>query len=155
MDSQNPHRITLTPQGAGNLPVTGLNRNLRSVLGRADNYCQWIADRNLPDNDIQKHQFFEEWLFIESESAYKSVNNQLRPRAWDVFKYAVSLDGVFSPSDYEDFGFNNIPAMRPHVKDLEDAGLLVSTQDEGDKRRKTIQITPKGWLVNYALEKSA
>lgn len=41
--------------------------------------------------------------------------------------------------------------MRPHVKDLEDAGLLVSTQDEGDKRRKTIQITPKGWLVNYAL----
>ena len=25
-----------------------LNRNLRSVLAKADNYCQWIADRNLP-----------------------------------------------------------------------------------------------------------
>jgi hypothetical protein len=132
-----------------------LNRNLRSVLGRADNYCQWIADRNLPDNDIQKHQFFEEWLFAESETAHNSVNNQLRPRAWNVFKYAVSVGGVFSPSDYEDFGFSNISAMRPHVKDLEDAGLLVSTQDEGDKRRKTIQITPKGWLVKYALEKAA
>lgn len=132
-----------------------LNRNLRSVLGRSDNYCQWVADRNLPDNDIQKHQFFEEWLAIESDSAYRSVINQLRPRAWDVFRYAVSLSGVFSPSDYEEFGFNSIPAMRPHVKDLEDAGLLVSTQDEGDKRRKTIQITPKGWLVNYALGKSA
>ncbi|MCE2903573.1 MAG: hypothetical protein LW814_00850 [Anabaena sp. CoA2_C59] len=132
-----------------------LNKNLRSVLGRADNYCQWVADRNLPNNDLQKHQFFQQWLAMESESAYRSVNNELRPRAWEVFKYAVSLGGVFSPSDYEDFGFNNIPAMRPHVKDLEDAGLLVSTQDEGDKRRKTIQITPKGWLVNYALGKSS
>ncbi len=25
MDSQNPHRITLTPQGARNVPVTGFN----------------------------------------------------------------------------------------------------------------------------------
>ncbi len=25
MDSQSPHRITLTPQGAGNVPVTGFN----------------------------------------------------------------------------------------------------------------------------------
>jgi DNA-binding MarR family transcriptional regulator len=132
-----------------------LNKNLRSVLGRADNYCQWVADRDLPNNDSQKHLFFKEWLVIESDSAYRSVNNELRPRAWDVFKYAVSMGGVFSPSDYEEFGFNNIPAMRPHVKDLEDAGLLVSTQDEGDKRRKTIQITPKGWLVNYALGKSS
>lgn len=132
-----------------------LNRNLRSVLGRADNYCQWVADQNLPDNDIQKHQFFEEWLDIESDRAYKSVTDQLRRPAWDVFKKAVLLSGVFSPSDYEEFGFNSSSAMRPYVKDLEDAGLLVSTQDEGDKRRKTIQILPKGWLVNYALGKSA
>jgi hypothetical protein len=40
-----------------------------------------------------------------------------------------------------DFGFNSIPAFRPHIRDLESAGLVVCTQDEGDKRRKTIQIT--------------
>jgi hypothetical protein len=55
--------------------------------------------------------------------------------------------GIFSPSDFEAFGFNSIPAFRPHIRDLESTGLVVSTQDDGDKRRKTIQVTPKGWLV--------
>lgn len=129
-----------------------LNKNLRSVLGRIDNYCQWAADRTLPIASDQKTTLFYKWLSIESNRAHQSVLSQLRPRAWQVFKQAVTLNGVFSPSDYEEFGFNSIPAMRPHVKDLEDSGLLVSTQDEGDKRRKTIQVTPKGWLVNYALQ---
>ena len=128
-----------------------LNRNLRSVLAKADNYCQWIADRNLPNNDDEKHSLFQEWLTTESENAYNSARSQLKSRALEVFEYAAELKGVFSPSYYEAFGFNSTQTMRPHVKDLEDAGLLVSTQDEGDKRRKTIQITPKGWLVNYAL----
>jgi DNA-binding MarR family transcriptional regulator len=130
-----------------------LNKNLRSVLGRTDNYCQWVADKNLPEYDSEKRVLFDEWLTIESGNAYKSVFSQLRPRAWQVFEHAVTLNGVFSPSDYEDFGFNKVQAMRPQVKDLEDAGLLVSTQDEGDKRRKTIEILPKGWLVNYWLLK--
>jgi DNA-binding MarR family transcriptional regulator len=39
--------------------------------------------------------------------------------------------------------------MRPHVKSLEDANLLVSTVDEDDKRRKTIGLTANGWLVRY------
>jgi hypothetical protein len=129
-----------------------LNRNPRSVLARADNYCQWIADQDLPSNDEEKHSFFQKWLTTESENAYNSTRSQLKSRALEVFQCAVTLKGVFSPSNYEAFGFSNTQAMRPHVKDLEDAGLLVSTQDEGDKRRKTIQITPKGWLVNYALE---
>jgi len=134
--------LPLRPQDFENL-YDILNKNLRSVLGRTDNYCQWVADRDLPKDDNQKHAFFHEWLTMESENAHKSVISQLRPRAWEVFKHSVMLDGVFSPSDYEDFGFNSIPAMRPHVKDLEDAGLLVSTQDEGDKRRKTVQLTPR------------
>ena len=29
-------------------------------------------------------------------------------------------------------------------------GLAVSAEDEGDKRRKTIYMTPRGWLVRYA-----
>ncbi len=152
-DGKQPY-LPLLPQDFENL-YDILNKNLRSVLGRTDNYCQWVADRDLPKDDNQKRAFFYEWLTMESETAHKSVISQLRPRAWGVFKHSVTLDGVFSPSNYESFGFNSIPAMRPHVKDLEDAGLLVSTQDEGDKRRKTVQLTPKGWLVNYALRKQS
>lgn len=151
LDGRQPY-MPLLPRDFENL-YDILNRNLRSVLGRADNYCQWIADQDLPTDDNQKHTLFQQWLTAESDNAYKSVLSQLRPRAWEVFKDAVKLNGVFSPSDYEDFNYKSIPAMRPQVKDLEDAGLLVSTQDEGDKRRKTIQITPKGWLVNYATQK--
>jgi len=106
----------------------------------------------LPSDDNEKHSLFQEWLTRESENSCNSALSQLKPRALEVFQYAVELKGVFSPSDYEAFGFNSTQTMRPHVKDLEDTGLLVSTQDDGDKRRKTIQITPKGWLVNYALE---
>jgi DNA-binding MarR family transcriptional regulator len=47
---------------------------------------------------------------------------------------------------------NGIPQFRPSIKDLEDSGLLISTRDDGDKRRKTIQITSKGWMVNHHLQ---
>ncbi|MBM5817672.1 MAG: hypothetical protein FJ083_14125 [Cyanobacteria bacterium K_Offshore_surface_m2_239] len=71
-----------------------------------------------------------------------------------VFENAIKQDGVFSPGDYESFQFNSLQAFRPYVKALEDAGLLVSTHDEGDKRRKTIQVTALGWLVKFAMEQS-
>jgi hypothetical protein len=127
-----------------------LKGNVRGVLAQADNYCQWIADRELPSSDNQKHNFFREWLDRECTNALNSVHQQLRPRAWEIFEHAVAIGGTFSPSDYDKFGANSVSAIRPHVKDLEDVGLLRSTQDEGDKRRKTIQITTKGWLVTHA-----
>ncbi|MBT2119559.1 hypothetical protein KK141_19410 [Dyella sp. LX-66] len=127
-----------------------LRGNLRSVLGQADNYCQWVADRSLPLTDEEKHALFETWLLEQAELAHVSVKRALGPRAWSVFTKAVEIGGLFSPSDFEQFGFNSIPALRPHIRDLEATGVMVSTQDDGDKRRKTIQITPKGWLVDLA-----
>ena len=41
-------------------------------------------------------------------------------------------------------------ALRPQIKALEDVNLVASAIDDTDKRRKTISITPRGWLVNYA-----
>jgi hypothetical protein len=127
-----------------------LHRNLRSTLGRADNFCQWVAERIPPQTHDQKGRVFAEWLNAEASAALSAAQATLKPRAWEVFSVAIGLGGVFSPSDCQEFAFNSSMALRPHVKDLEDAGLLVSTQDEGDKRRKTIQVTPKGWLVKYA-----
>lgn len=127
---------------------TILDGNLRSVLGYTDDYCQWAADSSLPQTIEEKRAFFDEWLSDLCRSAFESAREQLKPRAWRVFEDAVAVDGVFSPSDYEHFQFNSVMAFRPHVRDLEAAGLVVSTQDDGDKRRKTIQVTPKAWLVN-------
>jgi hypothetical protein len=132
-----------------------LAKNLRSLLGHADDYCQWIADRTAPQTESDKSSMFEEWLTDISSQAFDATKTQLRPRAWKVFDDAVDMGGTFSPSDYEAFQFNSIPAFRPTVRDLESAGLLVSTQDEGDKRRKTIQVTSRGWLVNYARRRAA
>ncbi|MGD9762047.1 MAG: hypothetical protein AB7U52_06430 [Candidatus Izemoplasmatales bacterium] len=124
-----------------------LHGNLRSLISYSDDYCQWIADNQLPNSNDEKHTAFETWFAITCEAAYQAFKPQITPRLIEVFKYAQNIGGIFSPSDFQEFGFNSIPAFRPHIKTMEEAGVLVSTQDEGDKRRKTIQITPKGWLV--------
>ena len=125
-----------------------LQGNLRSVLSYADDYCQHVADLDCePKGDNQRADAFSTWLKAQCRVAYEACRQELRPKALEVFRNAASFGGIFSPSDYVDFGFNSIPAFRPHIRDLEAAGLVVSTQDDGDKRRKTIQITPKGCLV--------
>ncbi len=127
-----------------------LRGNLRSVLSYADDFCQSVADGGAePDSDVEKTDAFQDWLLQQCRDAYEAVRQELRPKALEVFNSAASKRGVFSPSDFESFGFNSIPAFRPHIRDLEAVGLVVSTQDEGDKRRKTIQVTPKGWLVSH------
>ena len=40
-------------------------------------------------------------------------------------------------------------AMRPQVKSLEDAQLVDSSVDETDQRRRTIEISARGWIVRY------
>lgn len=131
-----------------------LRGNLRSVLSYADDYCQWVADGTAPGGDAQRKALFSQWLQEQAAAAHDAVRQELRPKAVEVFKHSVNIGGVFSPSDFEGFGFNSIPAFRPHIRDLEAVGLLVSTQDDGDKRRKTIQVTPKGWMVNLHLNQN-
>jgi DNA-binding MarR family transcriptional regulator len=36
------------------------------------------------------------------------------------------------------------------VLKLEEANLIQSLRDEDDNRRKTILVTPYGWMVHYA-----
>lgn len=127
--------------------------NIRALLGHSDEFCQHVCEQEqLPMDNSAKHAAFQDWLNSKSAKAHDAARATVGQRAWDVFKDAVILEGLFAPSDFEHFGFNSLQAFRPHVKDLEDAGLVVSTKDEGDKRRKTIQITPRGWLINYHLQ---
>lgn len=129
-----------------------LHGNLRSALSYADDYCEWCFDRvPVPASDSDRAEAFDEWLDEQAESAHSAMRQALGPRAIQIFATAVELGGVFSPSDYASFGSESIQALRPHIRDMEAAGVLVSTQDDGDKRRKTIQVTPKGWLVSLKL----
>lgn len=128
--------------------------NIRALLGHTDEFCQFVSEQELhPDTDDQKAAAFASWLDEKCRSSYEGARATVGSRAWEVFSDAVILDGLFAPSDFEHFQFNSSQAFRPHVKDLEDAGLVVSTKDEGDRRRKTIQVTPRGWLVNHYLSR--
>jgi DNA-binding MarR family transcriptional regulator len=111
----------------------------------------WLDDERLPRTDEEKHSAYQTWLREESGKALAAAHRMLSPRAWEVFDFAArDLEGIFSPSEFDLFGFNSAANLRPYVKDLESAGLVAATQDDSDKRRKTIQVVAKGWLVYYA-----
>jgi hypothetical protein len=126
-----------------------LRGNLRNALSKSDDYCMWIAENgDIPQSDEDKKRKFAEWLDSECTAAGIAAAKGLGNRAWQTFDKAVAVGGSFSPSDVSDFGFESVQALRPSVRDLEEVGLLMSTQDDTDKRRKTVQVTAKGWLVS-------
>ncbi len=149
-------------ESPGYLPMTSsdidflyevLNENLRNTIHYCDQYSLYTADNNIKtSSDADKTKYFFEWLQNQSNSIMTSIEAQLRPRSLKLFQDVINYGGVFSPSDFEKFEFNSIPALRPQVLELEKVALLSSTIDETDNRRKTIQVTPKGWLASYALK---
>ncbi|RYD82586.1 MAG: hypothetical protein EOP84_09180 [Verrucomicrobiaceae bacterium] len=141
--------MPITPKDFAHL-YDVLNRNTRNTMNRLDNYCLWASDQARFETDEVKSAKYHEWLSIEATGALAAVRAQLTPRAWQLFERTIEIGGTFSPSDFQELGFNNQPNLSLHVRSLEEAGLLVSSQDESDKRRKTVQLTPKGWLVKYA-----
>jgi hypothetical protein len=131
-----------------------LNQNIRNTLAECDQFCMYVYDNELSlESQDDKETKFISWLDEKSTSNYESVKNQLKPRAIKLFKDIISHGDSFSPSDYSTFGFNSIPAMRPQIKDLEDVGVIQSSKDETDSRRKSIQLTSKGYFVGYAMNK--
>lgn len=126
-----------------------LRANLRNTLSKSDDYCMWADLQGVaPEVAAEKRARFAEWLEQECTEAGVAAGKGLGQRAWETFDVAVSLnDGSFSPSEFADFGFESSQALRPSVRDLENVGLLVSSQDDTDRRRKTVQVTAKGWLV--------
>ena len=126
-----------------------LRGNLRAVLSECDNYCMFASDIQ-DDGEVVSDITFDLWLANQLEEAHSSSVDFLGIRAFQVFEVACAKES-FSPSDHVDFGYTSPEAMRPQIKALETAGLLVSTQDEADKRRRTVQVVPKGWKVKEYL----
>lgn len=127
-----------------------LHANLRNALKLCEDYSFFVRSlRQLPATPAWKRSQFERWLRTQA-ARYERDTTAVRARAWKVFDDLVDAGGTCSPGDFEHFGFNSPMAMRPQIKSLEDANLVQSSVDETDQRRKTILITPRGWLVQYA-----
>ncbi len=125
------------------------NENLRTSLKFCSDFSEWLLDtKQIDANSKDKLELLKVWLSEEADDFLKDT--RLTPKPWEIFNGIVDFDGSISPGDYTKFGYDTPEAMRPQIKTLEDAGLVDSTVDETDQRRRTISITPKGWLVNYS-----
>lgn len=134
--------------GFGHIYQIG-NRNLRNTLKYCEDFALWaILGNNIPANSKDKLELIQVWM-AETAEKYEQDTTGVGNRAWKVFDDLIAAGGTASPGDYEDFGYESQQAMRPQLKLLEDAHLIESAIDDTDKRRRTIVVTSRGWIVNY------
>jgi hypothetical protein len=144
-----PHAVAPVGRRAFRHLYDVLNSNLRNALKYAEDFSLWLAAESDPPWDSSENRrLLEVWLTETADSHY--AQTRLGQAAWRVFDTLAESGGTCSPSDNEKFGYNTSMALRPQIKALEDANLVMSVIDESDKRRKTISISPRGWLVRYA-----
>ncbi|WP_426730211.1 hypothetical protein [Myxococcus faecalis] len=126
-----------------------LHENLRNTLRYCEDFALWMADQDTqPTESSKKLDSLRSWLSSLS-SRYAEDTKSVGNRAWKVFDDMVNLGGSCSPSDHDKFKYKTQMALRPQIKTLEDAQLVQSSKDDDDARRKTIALTPRGWLVHF------
>lgn len=140
------------PDGFQHLYEVG-NRNLRNALKYCEDYALYVAleiveSKKWPKTLKDKRELLEAWMAVTAENYLQSTTG-VGDRAWELFEGIVARGGSISPSDFKDFGFNSSQAMRGRMGALEDAVLVESSVDETDKRRRLIEVTSRGWIVNY------
>lgn len=123
-------------------------RNLRIALKHAQDFSLWLSDQREQATEDDRLQLLEVWL-AEQADRYEEDTRSITPAGWSFFDSLLVKGGTCSPGDFADFSFNSQQAMRPYVKQLEDANLVHSAIDESDQRRRTIVATANGWLVHY------
>lgn len=122
--------------------------NLRNAMNVCQTFALWMDEQGeQPDASDQKRGLLDAYLATLSRQYTDAT--EVSDRAWGVFDRLVELGGSCSPSDHAEFGLESSRALRPHVKNLEEANLLQSSLDKSDRRRKTISLSPRGWFVQY------
>lgn len=136
------------PRGFRHLYEVG-NRNLRNALKYCEDFTFWQQQEDaFPTNPEDKLGLLEAWMAVVSEEYLKATAG-VGNRGWEVFDGIVEMGGSASPSDYPELGFESTQAFRGQVKALEDARLVESSVDDTDKRRRSIEVTGRGWIVRY------
>lgn len=142
--------LPIKPQGFA-LLYEVLAGNLRDSLSEADNFCTKIAlDTDWSPGNGGEDVMFQKWLKNQCSERLKATDRVVTDRPWKLFDEIVKLGGQTAPGDFNAFGFETQQAMRSNVLKLEEAKLIQSLRDEDDNRRKTILVTPNGWMVHYA-----
>jgi hypothetical protein len=125
------------------------HKNLRDSLRHAQSFSQDNeSDFFLAKTETEIDQAFTQW--VESQAIMHEASVRMQPRTWTLLEDLAAFGGTCSPSDYEQFNFNDRAHMRKNVVELERYGLVNSSRDDDDQRRRSIEITSKGWLVHYA-----
>lgn len=128
--------------------------NVRDSLSEADNYCTNVAmDKSWVPGDSDEGAMFRTWLKRQCTKQLGAADRLVTDRPWELFDAIVKTGGQCAPGDFSGFGFESQQAMRSNVLKLEEANLIQSLRDEDDNRRKTILVTPNGWMVHYARSK--
>lgn len=124
------------------------NHNLRDSLKYAQSFSVWLDISGEVDNISDYPQLLEVWLAHQAEEVTQSIS--LQPRAWKLFDDLAAAGGSCAPSDNKLYGFNTPQQMRTNFVALERANLIKAEIDEDDLRRRTVNLTDKGWVVHYA-----
>lgn len=125
------------------------HRNLRDSLKYSQDFAfSRDAQFFLQSTEGQVETTLRDWF--ENLAAKYEADIRLQPRMWRLFGDIAEGGGSCSPGDHQSFGFNDRTHMRKNVVDLERYGLVVSSREEVDQRRRSIEITSKGWLVHFA-----
>ncbi|GAD09327.1 hypothetical protein GFGA_1c1145 [Gluconobacter frateurii NBRC 103465] len=103
----------------------------------------------IPKNEEEKNELLKIWLISEAEK-HLADTQSITPTGWKVFQViSQKPEGISPTGDYGEFGYDSPQALQPYLRSLEQAALIESTIDDSDRRRKTITLTPRGWLVEY------
>lgn len=125
------------------------NHNLRVALKFCEDFVFWcVQTGNRPENAADKLSLIDTWFAEEAQLALNDTSD-VGARAWQVFDGIGNRPEGISQGEFESLGFNNPQALQPHLRSLEQAALIESSTDETDKRRKTVTMTPRGWIVRY------
>ncbi|MFJ2636017.1 MULTISPECIES: hypothetical protein [unclassified Streptomyces] len=125
------------------------HKNLRDSLRHAQSFSQdYESGFFLSKSELEIAEAFTGW--IESLAIKHEASARLQPRPRKLLEDLAVFGGTCSPSDHDQFGFNDRAHMRKNVVELERYGLVTSSKDDDDQRRRSIEITSKGWLVHYA-----
>jgi hypothetical protein len=137
------------PDGFRHLYEVG-NRNLRNALKYAEDYAMWLQleEQRRPTEPEDKLALLEAWMATMAEGYLQDIRG-VGARAWEVFDGIVSRGGSISPADFGEFGFESPQARRRQMQALEGSMLVETSIDETDRRRRLIEVTSKGWIVNY------
>lgn len=129
-----------------------LGRNLRSTLKTSSEYITYLSEEGIEPQDLEsKKNKFDSWLVEHAISQSADIQRHLTKKPIEVLDQAIKLfDGEFTQQNFTELGFKTAAALRPHLLVLESHGLINSSRDEEDKRRLTMSVTGRGWLLNWA-----